>query len=103
MHPVRVHVPAVGDRPASPASGSMSRTPTSRASETWAIWSSSYQRRIRFTGSTSICAIRAPVVSSPTPIQPFRTNTPPSISTEQSTVTCVALMTGKSTDRSQRV
>ena len=81
----------------------MSRTPTSRASDTWATCSSSYQRRISPTGSTSICAISAPVVSWPTPIQPCSTNTPPIISTEPSTVTWVTLTTGKSTDRSQSV
>ncbi|MGW7468132.1 hypothetical protein ACWGJT_26545 [Streptomyces xantholiticus] len=52
-----------------PPSGSISRTPTSRARDTWATCSSSYQRRIRFTGSTIIWAISAPVVSWPMPIQ----------------------------------
>lgn len=45
----------------------------------------------------------APVVSCPTPIQPRRTNTPPTMRTEPSTMTWTALMTGKSTDRSQSV
>lgn len=45
----------------------------------------------------------APVVSWPTPIQPWRAKTPPTIRTEQSTVTWVMLTMGKSTDRSQSV
>lgn len=81
----------------------MSRTPTSRASDTWATWSSSYQRRMIPTGSTSIWASSALVVSWPTSIQPWSTNTPPIMSTEHSTVTWVALMTGKSTHRSHSV
>jgi hypothetical protein len=94
---------AGGESEASPPSTAISRTPTSRASDAWAVCNSSYQRSISPMGSTSIWANSAPVVSRPGVIHPCRAKAPPIIRTEVRITTWVRLTTGKSTLRSHRV
>ncbi len=82
---------------------STSRTPTSRASEAWPTWSSSYQRRIRSTGPVSACAYSTPVVSWPTLIQPLIVNRPPSTSVPSTARLYTASMVGNHMVRSHIV